>query len=103
MVPTPGLERLAADALIVLLHLAAALAHIREGDTGAALNALTELTQGGPAVSEMPYGAEALYWRARLGEVQDEREAALLYALGAAILALRRPVPATRAQQGGPT
>ena len=38
-----------------------------------------------------------------LAVTQDEREAALLYALGAAILALRRPVPATRAQQGGPT
>jgi len=38
-----------------------------------------------------------------LALTQDEREAALLYALGAAILALRRPVPATPAQRGDPT
>ncbi len=68
MVPAPGLERLAADALIVLLHLAAALAQIREGDTGGALNSLTELAQSRPAGSERPYAGEALYWRARLGE-----------------------------------
>ena len=38
-----------------------------------------------------------------LAVTQDEREAALLYALGAAILALRRPAPATRARQAGST
>jgi hypothetical protein len=38
-----------------------------------------------------------------LAVTQDEREAALLYALGAAILALRRPVPAIPARQGDPT
>ena len=38
-----------------------------------------------------------------LALTQDEREAALFYALGAAILALRRPVPATPARQGDPT
>ena len=38
-----------------------------------------------------------------LAVTQDEREAALLYALAAAILALRRPVPAAPARQGDPT
>jgi hypothetical protein len=38
-----------------------------------------------------------------LAVTQDEREAALLYALGAAILALRRPVPAALPRQVDPT
>lgn len=38
-----------------------------------------------------------------LALTQDEREAALLYALGAAILALRRPLSATPARQKDPT
>jgi hypothetical protein len=69
--PTPGLERLAAEALIVLLHLAAALARIREGETNAALKALTELAQATPGGSGNPYAHEALYWRARLAAEVD--------------------------------
>jgi hypothetical protein len=37
-----------------------------------------------------------------LAVTKDEREAALLYALGGAILALRRPVPAALPRQGDP-
>ena len=75
VVPVPGLDRVAAEALMVLLHLAAALGHVREGDAPAALRALTELAEAGPAGSGTLYAGEALYWRARLGEAQGERDA----------------------------
>jgi hypothetical protein len=73
--PVPGIDRVAGEALMILLHLAAALGHIREGDAPAALRALTNLAEAGPAGSGAPYAGEALYWRARLGEVQGERDA----------------------------
>lgn len=78
MAPAEGLERVAADALMILLHLAVALGHIREGNTDAALEALSGLARSAPADPSSAQGLyrnDALYWRARLGEAQGEREA----------------------------
>jgi len=68
----PELARLAGDALVILLHLSAALSHLREGNVNAAVTGLTQVVD-----NALPgrYVDEAQFWRARIAESQDEPQA----------------------------
>lgn len=69
MVPAEELTRLAGEAVVVLLHVVAALAHLREGDVPTAIRELSEVIAAAPAPpAEARYAEEALYWRARIAQ-----------------------------------
>ena len=64
MVPAiPELARLAGDALVILLHLSAALSHLREGNVNAAVTGLTQIVDNavpGRYVNEAPCASSSL-------------------------------------------
>ena len=68
----PEISRLAGDALVVLLHLVTALAHLREGNMNAAITGFSEIVE---KAAPGRYVNEAQYWRARLAESQTEKQA----------------------------
>jgi hypothetical protein len=83
-----GLQRLAGEALVVLLQLAAALAGAREGDVPGAVRTLSQVVEASPSG---PYAEEALYWRARIAEVQPDLQARVSAANDYRELARRLP------------
>lgn len=72
MPAVPEISRLAGDALVILLHMAAALSHLREGNVNSAVKGLSEIIDN--AVPGR-YVNEAQYWRARTAESQDDLQA----------------------------
>jgi len=63
---------LAREAMIVLIHMAAALAQMANGQAQAAAQELTEIAASAPPGH---YADEAIYWRARIAGSQDDPNA----------------------------
>ncbi len=68
----PELAKAVGEVLVLLLQISGALARVGQGDPQRAAQELTAVIRSAPAGR---HADEALYWRARIAESQDAREA----------------------------